>query len=44
MRRLKDVKCGDDWNTMMGNRMFTWINNTLEYYKTDKSIVWKSTI
>ena len=44
MRRLKDVKCGDDWNTMMGNRMFTWINNTLEYYKNDKTIVWKSTI
>lgn len=44
MKRLKDVKCGNDWNTMMGNRMFTWMNQTLEYYKNDKSIIWKSTI
>lgn len=43
-RRLKDVRCGDDWATDQGNKMFTWINNTLEYYKNDPSVVWKATI
>jgi hypothetical protein len=43
-QRLKDVKCGNDWDTDQGNKMFTWINDTLDYYKGDSSIAWRATI
>ena len=42
--RLKDVQCGDAVNTAMGNKMFDWINATLQYWSKDPSIVWTSTI
>ena len=41
--RLRDVKCGDPRVTRAGNKQYEWINQTMQEWDKDESIVWRAT-
>ena len=43
-KRLRDVVCNDPVATAQGNAQFDWINQTMQAWDQDPSIVWRATV
>ena len=44
MEELRDVTCDDPWAVEEGNKMFDWINETLNDWDSDKDLIWKASV
>merc|ERR1719198_616261 len=41
---LKDITCGDPWFVEEGNKMFDWIQTTLNQWDQDPKIIWRASV
>jgi hypothetical protein len=44
LKSLRDITCNDPWFAEEGNKMFEWINTTLNEWDLDDKIIWKASV